>query len=57
MHSKQFFYIIIATFTTIIVWVVVDIIHSRSQVQIPKEVQELLEPISPTFDQEVLNDL
>lgn len=57
MSPKQFLYIIIATFATIMIWVVVDIIHARSQVQIPAEVQELLKPVSPQIDEEVINDL
>lgn len=57
MNGKQFLYVVIATFITIMVWVAVDIIHSRSEVQIPPEVQTLLEPVSPTFDQEALNEL
>lgn len=57
MSGKQFLYIVIATFITVMVWVVVDILHSRAQVQPPPEVQQLLEPINPNFDQEVINDL
>lgn len=57
MSGKQFLYILIATFLTLMIWVTVDIIHARSQVKIPEEVQKLLEPISPVFDQEVINDL
>ncbi|MBI4037267.1 hypothetical protein HY385_02490 [Candidatus Daviesbacteria bacterium] len=57
MTSKQFLYILIATFITIIIWVTVDIIHSRAKVQPAPEVRELLEPISPNFDQEIINKL
>jgi len=57
MNSKQFFYIVIATFATIAIWVVLDIIHSNSQVQVPAEVQQLLEPINPSFDLEAINEL
>lgn len=57
MTSKQFLYIIIATFITVIAWVVLDIIHSRSEVQIPTEVNQLLEPVNPQFDQEAINYL
>ena len=39
------------------VWVVLDIIHARSQVQTPPEVQQLLEPINPNFDQDTINGL
>lgn len=57
MTGKQFLYITVATFITIVAWVVVDIIHSRSNVQPPPEVQQLLEPLNPNFDQEVINSL
>lgn len=57
MTGKQFLYILIATFITIFAWVITDIIHSRSQVQIPPEIKQLMEPIDPNFDQEAINDL
>lgn len=57
MESKRFLYIAIATFITVIVWVSLDILHSRSEVQVSQEVQSLLEPINPEFDQEVLNGI
>lgn len=57
MQGKHFLYILIATFITIVIWVGVDIIHSKSTVQIPPETKELLEPLTPNFDQEVINEL
>lgn len=57
MTGRQVLLIVIATFITAIIWVVVDILHSRSQVQIPAQTQQLIEPIDPNFDQEVLNGL
>lgn len=53
--GKQFFYILIATAVTALIWVTVDILHSRSQVQIPVDVQKLIEPLNPNFDQEAIN--
>lgn len=57
MSGKQFLYIVIATFITIVIWMTVDIIHSRANVQPIPEVRGLLEPINPNFDQEVINEL
>lgn len=57
MTNKGFLYIVIATFATIMIWVVVDIIHSQAQIQIAPEVKELLEPIDPNFDTEIINAL
>ncbi len=56
MNSKQFLYIIIATFVTITAWTIFDILHSRSQVQPAPEVKELLEPLNPKLDLTILND-
>lgn len=57
MSGKQFLYIVIATFITVIAWVVLDIIHTRSQVKPSNEVQQFLEPLNPAFDQEVISGL
>lgn len=57
MSGKQFLYIAAATFITVIIWVSLDIMHSRAEVQVPSEVQSLLEPINPNFDQEAINGL
>lgn len=57
MTSKRSLLIAIATFITVIMWVVTDIVHSRSQVKIAPVVEELLEPVPATFDLEVVNQL
>lgn len=57
MNSRQFLYLIVATCITALVWVILDILHSRAQVQPPPEIQKMIEPISPTFDQEIINEL
>lgn len=57
MSGKQFLYIAIATFITILIWAGSDIYHSRNQVKPGTEVQQLLEPVSPNFDQDVINSL
>lgn len=57
MSGKQVFYIFIATLVTVLIWVIADIMHSRSQIEIPAEVQTLIEPISPNFDTETINSL
>lgn len=50
MTGRQIFFMVLATFITILTWVIFDVIHSRSEVQPTPEVQELLEPIDPNFD-------
>ncbi len=57
MTGKQVMLILIATFITLVIWVSADIIHSRSQLKIDPEVEQLLEPISPTFDSQTINEL
>lgn len=50
MNRKEFLIAAILTFITIIAWVVFDILHARSQVEIPPQLQELLEPVNPEFE-------
>lgn len=57
MTSKQLLLIVIATSVTILIWVAADIIHSRTQVKTPPQVQELLEPINPNFDNQAVSRL
>ncbi len=57
MNGKQLLIIIVATFVTILAWVIFDIIHTRSQVEIPIEQQELIEEINPNFDTQYVNTL
>ncbi|KKR80841.1 MAG: hypothetical protein UU73_C0002G0174 [Candidatus Daviesbacteria bacterium GW2011_GWA1_41_61] len=57
MSGRQFLYILIATLITVLIWVASDIIHTRTQSDISPQVQEVLEPVNPNFDQEVINSL
>lgn len=50
MTKKQWLIAAILTFITILTWVVSDIIHTRSQVEISPQLQQVIEPISPNFD-------
>lgn len=56
MSSKQFLYIIIATFITVTAWAIFDIIHSRAQVQPDPEIKQLLEPLNPKLDLTILDN-
>jgi hypothetical protein len=57
MSGKQFLYIIIATLITVLVWAGVDLYHSRNKVEISPELQQIMEPVNPNFDQNLINDL
>lgn len=50
MTKKEWLIAAILTFITVFSWVVFDIIHARAQVQIPTQLQQVIEPISPDFD-------
>lgn len=50
MTKKEWLIAAILTFVTILAWVIFDIIHIRSQVQIPTQLQSIIEPISPDFN-------
>ena len=56
MTKKEFLIIAIATFITIVAWVVFDILHTRAAVEISAETQQIIEPIDPNFNLEGLND-
>ena len=57
MFSKRSLYIVIFTFITVAAWIVFDILHAKSQVAIPAETQQLIEPIQPNFETDVLKEL
>lgn len=50
MTKKEWLIAAILTFITICAWVIFNIIHARSQVQIPTQLQQIIEPISPDFN-------
>lgn len=50
MNRKEWLIAVIITFITICAWVIFDIFHTRSQVEIPQKLQEIIEPISPDFN-------
>jgi len=54
MNRKEWLIAAIVTFVTILAWVIFDIIHTRSQVEIPQKIQEVIEPISPDFNTQSL---
>lgn len=54
MTKKEWLIAAILTFITVCAWVVFDIIHARAQVQIPTQLQQVIEPISPDFNTQSL---
>lgn len=55
MIKKEWLIATILTFLTIIAWVVFDILHTRSQVEIPSNLKELTEPLDPNLNTQVLD--
>lgn len=54
MTRKEWLIAVILTFVTLCAWVVFDILHKRSQVELSPKLQEIIEPISPQFNTEGL---
>lgn len=50
MTRKEWLFAAILTLITIVSWVIFDIFHTRSKVEIPKEIQQVIEPINPNFN-------
>ncbi len=50
MTRKEWLIAAILTLVTVLAWVVFDILHTRSQVEIPQKIQEVLEQVNPEFD-------
>lgn len=54
MDRKSFFIIAIATLITVVAWVMADVIHSTTNVEVSSDVQKVIEPLSPDFDSAAL---
>lgn len=57
MFKKRWFILSVLTFITICAWVVFDILHARAKVEIPKNLQEIIEPINPQFNTQILDSI
>lgn len=55
--TRQSLIIAIATFITIVAWIIFDVLHERNQVEISPKLQEVIEPLNPDFDTEALDFL
>ncbi len=52
--NRRWLVVAIFTFCIILAWVVFDTLHQRTKVEIPTNIQEDIEPISPDFNTNVL---
>lgn len=57
MTRKEWLLAAILTFVTILAWVVFDILHNRSQVEVPSKIREVIEPVSPDFNTSILESI
>lgn len=54
MTKKEWLIIAILTFITVFGWVVFNILHARSEVEISPKLQEAIEPLNADFDTSVV---
>ncbi|MCL5784840.1 MAG: hypothetical protein M1142_05835 [Patescibacteria group bacterium] len=54
MTRKEWLLAAIFTFATIMAWVISDVFHARSQVEVSPKLQEVIEPINPNFNTDSL---
>ena len=54
--KKEWLIAVILTFITVCAWVIFDIVHARSQVEISPQLKEIIEPINPQFDLKALEN-
>lgn len=54
MTKKGYLIVAIATLITVVGWVIFDIIHARSNVQVPADLEKLVEPLDPNLDVSIL---
>lgn len=55
MTSKQWLIAAILTFATICAWVIFEILHTRAEVEIAPNIQQVLEPVDPNFNTSALD--
>ena len=54
MSSKDLLILSIFTFITVVAWIVFDVHHAATTSTITPLQKELIEPLEPTFDQEII---
>jgi len=57
MIRKELLVAAILAFVVLLSWVIFDILHERSKVEIPAKLEEQIEPISPEFNIKPLENL
>lgn len=57
MRQKEFIIVLGITLLVVIGWVIFDIIHSKSSVQLDPKVQNIIEPLNPSFDTKLIEEI
>ncbi len=57
MKKKEIAVLITLTFIVIVIWIIAEIVHTKPSVPIEADIQKLLEPVEPTFDQEIIDQI
>lgn len=57
MNSRDSLILAILTFITVIVWIASDIYHASVTSTLTDVEKKLMEPLNPSFDQQVINKL
>lgn len=57
MSSKQALFLSIFTFLTVLAWIAFDVYHAAVSSTITPVQQELIKPLAPKFDTQVVQEL
>ncbi len=55
--QKQFIITVVITFVVIMIWVAADIFHTQADKPVSSKLQQVIAPITPTFDEAVLEEI
>jgi hypothetical protein len=57
MNRKEFIAVFVITCFVLLVWLISEIVHTRPSNPIDPKIQQLLDPITPNFDQKTLQQV
>lgn len=57
MSSRELLVLSILTFLTVVAWIVSEAYHASVASTLTEVERKLMEPLKPTFDQQVINQL
>jgi len=57
MKKREFITVLVITLIVVVVWVVSDLVHTKSSAQGLPDVKNYTDPVDPNFDQDTLNKI